>query len=121
MTLFSEKVLISNRCISGLMSNLIKKSWTDSTVPPGPAVPLALLLARFLEPVTYGWQENLLTTHLRTFVLLEKLNQIFKLQKVLTMENVIRIVLLLLLFTTNSYASLISPNDTGMYILCSIY
>ena len=32
MTLFSEKVLISNRCISGLMSNLIKKSWTDSNV-----------------------------------------------------------------------------------------
>ena len=30
MTLFSEKVLISNRCISDLMSNLIKKSWTDS-------------------------------------------------------------------------------------------
>ena len=30
MTLFSEKVLISNRCIGGLMSNLIKKSWTDS-------------------------------------------------------------------------------------------
>ena len=29
MTLFSEKVLIFNRCISGLMSNLIKKSWTD--------------------------------------------------------------------------------------------
>jgi hypothetical protein len=30
MTLFSEKILISNRCISGLMSNLIKKSWTVS-------------------------------------------------------------------------------------------
>ena len=30
MTLFSEKVLTSNRCISGLMSNLIKESWTDS-------------------------------------------------------------------------------------------
>ena len=30
MTLFSEKVVISYRCISGLMSNLIKKSWTDS-------------------------------------------------------------------------------------------
>ena len=29
-TLFSEKVLISNRCIGGLMPNLIKKSWTDS-------------------------------------------------------------------------------------------
>ena len=29
MTLFSEKVLISNRCISGLMSNLIKISLTD--------------------------------------------------------------------------------------------
>ena len=28
--LFSEKMLISNRCISGLMSNLIKKSWTVS-------------------------------------------------------------------------------------------
>ena len=34
MTLFSEKALISNRCISGLMSNLIKKSWTDSTGYP---------------------------------------------------------------------------------------
>ena len=32
MTLFSEKVFISNRCISGLMSNLIKKSWTGSTI-----------------------------------------------------------------------------------------
>ena len=30
MTLFSEKLLISNRCISGLMPNLIKKSWKDS-------------------------------------------------------------------------------------------
>ena len=30
--LFSEKVLISDRCISGLMSNFIKKSWTDSNV-----------------------------------------------------------------------------------------
>ena len=34
MTLFSEKVLISNRCISGLMPNVIKKSWTDSTLEP---------------------------------------------------------------------------------------
>ena len=32
MTLLSEKVLISDRCISGLMSNLIKKSWTDSNL-----------------------------------------------------------------------------------------
>ena len=31
MTLFSEKMLISSRCIHGFMSNLIKKSWTDST------------------------------------------------------------------------------------------
>ena len=30
-TLFSEKVLISARCISELMPSLIKKSWTDST------------------------------------------------------------------------------------------
>ena len=32
ITLFCEKILISNRCISGLMSNLIKKSWTVSSV-----------------------------------------------------------------------------------------
>ena len=31
-SLFSEKMLIFNRSISGLKSNLIKKSWTDSTV-----------------------------------------------------------------------------------------
>ena len=32
MSLFSEKMLIFNRCISGLMSNLIKKSWTVSNI-----------------------------------------------------------------------------------------
>ena len=31
MTLFREKVPFSNRCISGLMSNVIKKSWTVSS------------------------------------------------------------------------------------------
>ena len=31
MTRFSEKMLICNRCIHGFMSNLIKKSWTDSS------------------------------------------------------------------------------------------
>ena len=31
MTWFSEKMLIFTRCIHGFMSNLIKKSWTDST------------------------------------------------------------------------------------------
>ena len=30
-SLFSEKMLISNRCISALMPKLIKKSWTVST------------------------------------------------------------------------------------------
>ena len=30
MTLFSNKMLISRRCIRGLMPNLIKKSWTVS-------------------------------------------------------------------------------------------
>ena len=30
MTRFSEKILISTRCIHGVMSNLIKKSWKDS-------------------------------------------------------------------------------------------
>ena len=28
--LFSEKMLISTRCKHGFMSNLIKRSWTDS-------------------------------------------------------------------------------------------
>ena len=32
MTLFSDKMLISHRCIRGLMPNLIKKSWTVSKV-----------------------------------------------------------------------------------------
>ena len=32
-SLFSEKMLISNRCISGLMSNMIKKSWRVSNIP----------------------------------------------------------------------------------------
>ena len=31
VTLFSEKMLISTRCICGFMSNSIKKSWKDST------------------------------------------------------------------------------------------
>ena len=31
-SLFSEKILISKRCINGLMPNLIKKSWTVSNV-----------------------------------------------------------------------------------------
>ena len=30
-SLFSEKMLTSTRCIGGLMSNLIEKSWTDSS------------------------------------------------------------------------------------------
>ena len=30
MTLFRDKMLISHRCIHGLMPNLIKKSWTES-------------------------------------------------------------------------------------------
>ena len=42
MTIFSEKVLISYRCISGLMSNLIKKSWTDSNMYVVVGAPAAL-------------------------------------------------------------------------------
>ena len=53
MTLFSEKVIISNRRICGLMSNLIKKSWTDSNIhvleglkasQPSLVIPCSLLL-----------------------------------------------------------------------------
>ena len=32
MSLFSEKMLVFNRCISGSMSNLIEKSWKVSTL-----------------------------------------------------------------------------------------
>ena len=32
MSLFSEKMLIFNRCISGSMSNLIEKSWKVSNL-----------------------------------------------------------------------------------------
>ena len=32
VTLFSEKMLISTRCIHGFMSSMIKKSWTLSTL-----------------------------------------------------------------------------------------
>ena len=50
MTLFSEKVLISNRYISGLMSNLIKKSWTDSIHQLQIAISSWEML-RFLQPI----------------------------------------------------------------------
>ena len=33
ITRFSEKMLISPRCIHGFMSNLIKNSWTESIIP----------------------------------------------------------------------------------------
>ena len=46
MTLFS-KVLISNRCISGLMSNLIKTSWADSILG-------AFLRYPFLRTLSWG-------------------------------------------------------------------
>ena len=38
VTLFSEKMLISTRCIHGFMSNTIKKSWTVS-IGESPPVP----------------------------------------------------------------------------------
>ena len=46
MTLFSEKTLISNRCISGLTSNLIKKSWTVSI--------LHVQQSQFSQPDVWG-------------------------------------------------------------------
>ena len=35
VTIFSEKVFISTRCIHGFMSNLIKQSWKDSMMMIG--------------------------------------------------------------------------------------
>ena len=46
-SLFSEKMLISNRCISGLMSNLIKTSWADSILG-------AFLRYPFLRTLSWG-------------------------------------------------------------------
>ena len=43
MTWFSEKMLISTRCIHGFMSNLIKKSWTDSNRAVSPLYSETLL------------------------------------------------------------------------------
>ena len=56
MTLFSEKILISNRCIRGLMSNLFKKSWTVSNLEGKPSlVPLRVLWVRKLSKPVYWW------------------------------------------------------------------
>ena len=55
MTLFSEKMLISTRCIHGFMSNLIKKSWTDSSVRLYSAVKFMLTLDTYNVKLTdYG-------------------------------------------------------------------
>ena len=57
-SLFTEKMLISNRYISGLMPNLIKKSWTVST-----KAELLLLFCQiiwlFESWCRYGWLGSL--------------------------------------------------------------
>ena len=55
MTWFSEKMFISTRCIHGFMSNLIKKSWTDSTPYYSFFLNLELHQLAGLGG-TYGWQ-----------------------------------------------------------------
>ena len=62
MTLFSEKMLNSHRCIHGLMPNLIKKSWTVSN----PYIMSAKWLggwvqkmADFAEGTAYKWSRYL--------------------------------------------------------------
>ena len=53
MALFSEKMLISTRCIRGFMSNWIKKSWKDSNnhnVVLSLTCIIALLKAVFSNP-----------------------------------------------------------------------
>ena len=69
MTLFSEKVFISNRCISGLMSNLIKKSWTVSI-----AQPLHSLCAASVQSLGSLWAKSpLLVTALHFVEIIEKM------------------------------------------------
>ena len=52
MSLFSEKMLISNRCISGFMSNLIKKSWTVSNLGVKPQTHEEVVECFFVSDVT---------------------------------------------------------------------
>ena len=62
MTFFSAKVLISNRCISGLMSKLIKKSWTVSNGDPLPVMCVSWMFDREMLPkfkdLWFGWIIN---------------------------------------------------------------
>ena len=64
-SLFSEKTLISNRCISGLMSNLIKKSWTVSN-----AGVIQTNFTQFgsLLPLELTIVDNLLSTQYLTYL-----------------------------------------------------
>ena len=58
-SLFNEKMLISNRYISGLMPNLIKKSWTDSIIN---AITVNLHEMPLLRCYAFFWP-NLKTNH----------------------------------------------------------
>ena len=63
-SLFNEKMLISNGCISGLMPKFIKKSWTVSTVPPTSLVPTAL--DKYYYSSAQWWDITLL--YIRDFI-----------------------------------------------------
>ena len=57
MTRFSEKMLIFTRCIHGFMSNLLKKSWTDSDVCRKSRLEVAMyvvctIVHDFIQPYT---------------------------------------------------------------------
>ena len=52
VTLFSQKMLISTRCIHGFMPNLIKKSWTVSNTETDTATYECIKEASFIHHLT---------------------------------------------------------------------
>ena len=67
MTLFSDKMFISHRCIHGLMPNLIKKSWKVSS-----QASLRIVSVHVPPPkVTFTTPEQRLDTSKRKFNLLQ--------------------------------------------------
>ena len=57
LTWFSKKMLISTRCIHGFMSNLIKKSWTDSIKRPLKSVTREIGIVHKLIPHILWFRE----------------------------------------------------------------
>ena len=68
ITWFSEKMLISNRCICGFMPNLHKKSWMVSIVQSGPSMMSWVDPHPFNQKLTHDhWQSGLYISNIQRF------------------------------------------------------